>query len=1324
MRTQALGWIALLSFAIAQWSARFALAQAEVALPADVKAVWELSKAWKETTPSKERICINGLWRWQPADEKLAPEKADASPAGGWGWFKVPGSWPGITDYLESDSQTLYAHPSWKTTKISAVKAAWYQREITIPADWANRRVTLATEYINSVATIFIDGKKIGELHFPAGELDLSAACKPGQKYTLSILVNALPLKAVMTRYIDTAVGREVKGSVPRRGLCGDVYLIGAPPAARVEEVKVATSFRRGEISIDSALSSRPPDGPFTLRAQITQAGKRIESFDSPPFKSADAAAGHFAFTHQWKPDRLWDLHTPANNYDIQVSLIDTAGKTLDISFASRFGYREFWIEGKDFYLNGSRIFLSAVPIVSAQIGAAASNYTAAKDMFTRLKAIGVNFVYTGNYECEPGSHQAFEEILRAADDTGVLVALTQPHFSQYDWKKPDADATNGYAQHAAFYAHVAGNHPSIVFYSTSHNATGYSEDMNPDMIGGVEPAREAWGANNAKLAFRAEAIIRKFDPTRIVYHHAGGNIGAMHTSNFYPNFAPIQELSDWFTQWSQSGLKPMFTCEYAAPFTWDWTMYRGWYKGQRAFGSGEVPWELCLSEWNSQFLGDAAMNIGDLEKRDLRWEAAQFKAGKVWHRWDYPVEVGSARFEDRQTIIGQYLADNWRAFRTLGVSGISAWNHGNYWLTRAGVDKSRKELKTDWDNLQRPGISPDYLDRQFEQVELTYSPADWIPTDAGKALLRNNQPILAYIGGKADAVTEKTHLYQAGEAVEKQIVLVNNSRQSQSFECAWTFTSPQPAMGQKTITVETGQISFLPLRINLPANLPAGRYELKMTARFGQNQEQSDTFAIDVRPAPAPLPAIPAVALFDPGRQTASLLEKLSIPFKRIEADADLSAFDTLVIGKLALTPTSPAPDVSRVRDGLKVICFEQSSEVLEKRLGFRVVEYGLRQVFPRQPDHPLLAGLDPQYLHDWRGQSTTLPPRLKYEMRLMYGPTIMWCDIPVTRVWRCGMRGAVASVLIEKPARGDFRPILDGGYSLQYSPLIEFREGKGLILFCQMDVTGRSEADPAAQLLAANLFRYAAAFKPDPIRQAVYLGEPAGKKHLESAGFTLAPFDPAKFTPDQVLILSPGASKELALNAAPAAPANPTAPAIAAILKFLQSAGRTLALGLDQRDADLLALNITIKKSEHISATFAPPTLHSPLAGIGPADVFNRGPREIPLVTAGATIFGDGVLATAASSVDAPALAPNIAFFELLPWQLDYSKSYNLKRTYRRSAFALTRILANMGVPSSTPTLDRLHTPTAPTEKRFLNGLYLDQPEEWDDPYRFFRW
>jgi hypothetical protein len=51
---------------------------------------------------------------------------------------------------------------------------------------------------------------------------------------------------------------------------------------------------------------------------------------------------------------------------------------------------------------------------------------------------------------------------------------------------------------------------------------------------------------------------------------------------------------------------------------------------------------------------------------------------------------------------------------------------------------------------------------------------------------------------------------------------------------------------------------------------------------------------------------------------------------------------------------------------------------------------------------------------------------------------------------------------------------------------------------------------------------------------------------------------------------------------------------------------------------------------------------------------------------------------------------------------------------------------LLANMGVDGRTPILARFGTPVdaAKPEKRWLKGLYLDQPEEMDDPYRFFRW
>ncbi len=46
-------------------------------------------------------------------------------PTKNWGYFKVPGCWPGITDYMQKDSQTVYPHPRWKGERTGAVNVAW-----------------------------------------------------------------------------------------------------------------------------------------------------------------------------------------------------------------------------------------------------------------------------------------------------------------------------------------------------------------------------------------------------------------------------------------------------------------------------------------------------------------------------------------------------------------------------------------------------------------------------------------------------------------------------------------------------------------------------------------------------------------------------------------------------------------------------------------------------------------------------------------------------------------------------------------------------------------------------------------------------------------------------------------------------------------------------------------------------------------------------------------------------------------------------------------------------------------------------------------------
>ena len=160
------------------------------------------------------------------------------------------------------------------------------------------------------------------------------------------------------------------------------------------------------------------------------------------------------------------------------------------------------------------------------------------------------------------------------------------------------------------------------------------------------------------------------------------------------------------------------------------------------------------------------------------------------------------------------------------------------------------------------------------------------------------------------------------------------------------------------------------------------------------------------------------------------------------------------------------------------------------------------------------------------------------------------------MTRLWRCGNRGNVACVLIEKPARGDFLPIVDGGFSLQYSPLdgVPRRQGHGAVLPDGRDGTDRDRPGGRTAGPEHHQLRRRAGSRP-PSRQALYVGDPAGKSHLEKAGVSVGPYEGGKLSPDQVLIVGPGGGQQLAAHAA-------------AIAEWLKAGGHLLAIGLDQAD------------------------------------------------------------------------------------------------------------------------------------------------------------
>ena len=107
---------------------------------------------------------------------------------------------------------------------------------------------------MNSYARVFLDGARVGEVVFPGGDVDITAACVPGRKQDLAIQVFGRRLDQTYTRLLTPEEGGDRRRGIRRRGLCGDVFLSCAPQGAHIGDVKVDTSVRRWTLTVTAVL--------------------------------------------------------------------------------------------------------------------------------------------------------------------------------------------------------------------------------------------------------------------------------------------------------------------------------------------------------------------------------------------------------------------------------------------------------------------------------------------------------------------------------------------------------------------------------------------------------------------------------------------------------------------------------------------------------------------------------------------------------------------------------------------------------------------------------------------------------------------------------------------------------------------------------------------------------------------------------------------------------------------------------------------------------------------------------------------------------------
>ncbi len=230
-------------------------------LPAGVAAEWSTDQAAKVTTATRERICLNGLWKFIPRMPD-SPGEAAARPADGqgWGWLKVPAAWPG-----RSNESTRPIGPDiWDLTiDWTKVNAGWYERRVTVPAGWAGRRVLLTFDFPQTAAAVFVDGQSAGEARWPAGSLDVTRLVQPGREAVVTVKVTCEPMAAEKLVTMREDLVEQMKADVRFRGLCGDVFVESEPLSTRTPAIQC-----RPSVDEESRSGARPP--PASNRRRIT----------------------------------------------------------------------------------------------------------------------------------------------------------------------------------------------------------------------------------------------------------------------------------------------------------------------------------------------------------------------------------------------------------------------------------------------------------------------------------------------------------------------------------------------------------------------------------------------------------------------------------------------------------------------------------------------------------------------------------------------------------------------------------------------------------------------------------------------------------------------------------------------------------------------------------------------------------------------------------------------------------------------------------------------------------------------------------------------
>lgn len=325
--------------------------------------------------------------------------------------------------------------------------AAWYQREIEIPANWENKRIVLFLERPKWESTVWVDGKKIGSNRSLVAEHEYDLGVLPVGKHLISIRVD----NRMLMDYRPDA--HSVSDSLGQswNGIVGKIEL-RATSRVWIHNVQVYPNVKNKTVAVTVDVANNSgTKGDGTITAN----GKEFNVW-------WDHISGTAKFDLQFPIDTPnWDEFNPhLNKLNIQLEG-DNAKDSKEITF----GFAQVSTDKSQFKLNGRTIYLRGThhggdfPLT----GYPPTDVEYWRKIFKINKDWGINHIRFHSF-CPP------EAAFQAADEVGIYI---QPEPAMWNVISPGTPMEAMLYEETERMIKAYGNHPSYFMLSPANEPKG-----------------------------------------------------------------------------------------------------------------------------------------------------------------------------------------------------------------------------------------------------------------------------------------------------------------------------------------------------------------------------------------------------------------------------------------------------------------------------------------------------------------------------------------------------------------------------------------------------------------------------------------------------------------------------------------------------------------------------------------------------------------------------------------------------------------------------------------------------------------------------------